>query len=293
MYRDMRVNGPVQIMDYPDFPFRSPISYTHHSKVLEYLHDYAAHFNLLPCIRFQQTLLKISRVENGRTISNQAGWSNPGRYSAPNWPPLEGLNLFSGSVIHSHDYRFREPYIDKRKVVVIGAGPSGIDMALDVASVATEVIFLNRSWNEDEDTVEGIYRHLINISQPSMALLSVSKPTLSFPLYHQQILYFIKTLIGTVQLPTKERMVAEMKEDIEHRKSVYGLKAKDRHLLKSLPLMRAYFELLERDGNLEPTKPVVYKLLEEIIRTRTADPVGYKAINYRLIDDERFEQKGG
>ncbi len=84
-------------------------------------------------------------------------------------------------------------------------------------------------------------------------------------------------------------MVAEMKEDIEHRKSVYGLKAKDRHLLKSLPLMRAYFELLERDGNLEPTKPVVYKLLEEIIRARTADSVGYKSINYRLIDDERFE----
>lgn len=80
-----------------------------------------------------------------------------------------------------------------------------------------------------------------------------------------------------------------MKVDIEHRKSAYGLQSKDRHLLKSLPLMRAYFELLERDGNLEPTKPVVYKLLEEIIRARTADPVGYKAINYRLIDDERFE----
>ena len=84
-------------------------------------------------------------------------------------------------------------------------------------------------------------------------------------------------------------MVAEMKEDIEHRKNVYGLKSKDRHLLKSLPLMRAYFELLERDGNLEPTKPVVYKLLEEIIRARTADPVGYKSINYRLIDDKKFE----
>ena len=272
-------------MDYPDFPFRSPISYTHHSKVLEYLHDYAAHFNLLPCIRFQQTLLKISRVENGDNI--KSGWLvkvlnqqteqvenhhfdvivlSPGRYSAPNWPPLQGLNLFSGSVIHSHDYRFREPYIDKRKVMVIGAGPSGIDMALDVASVATEVIFLNRSvtnfsssnlpvnvrqvrgeihrftgpfsvsakileengeetfaefeevdgvilatgyrlstlgfldlkscglvWNENEDTVEGIYRHLINISQPSMALLSVSKPTLSFPLYHQQVSFLSST----------------------------------------------------------------------------------------------------
>ena len=269
-------------MDYPDFPFRSPISYTHHSKVLEYLHSYAAHFNLLPYIRFQQSLLKISRVEKEEDTT-ESGWLvkvlnqqtketedhhfdvvvlSPGRYSAPNWPPLEGLNLFSGSVIHSHDYRFREPYIDKRKVVVIGAGPSGIDMALDVASVATEVIFLNRSvtsfssnlpanvrqvrgeihrftglssvsvkvfeknreetfaefeevdgvilatgyrlstlgfldlescgldWNEDEDTVEGIYRHLINISQPSMALLSVSKPTLSFPLYHQQVKIF-------------------------------------------------------------------------------------------------------
>lgn len=263
-------------MDFPDFPFKSPISYTHHSKVLEYLNNYTQHFNLLPYIHFQKSLLKISRINTAKEgkdrswlvkvqnqITNQTEEHNfdvvilsPGRYSTPKWPQIEGLNFFSGLVIHSHDYRSREPYSGQR-VVVVGAGPSGIDITLEVASVASEVIFLNRGseaqqypnlpnnilqirgqidcitgpnslkiFKVDEeyldlekvnaiilatgyqlsslacldqescglklnsdDTVEGIYRHLINIRYPSMALLSICKPTLSFPFYHQQVFF--------------------------------------------------------------------------------------------------------
>lgn len=265
-------------MDFPDFPFESAISYTHHNVVLEYLNSYAGHFNILPYIRFRHSLVRISRIQNSGetgswlvTVLDQAANTttdhhfdvvilSTGRYCTPKWPQnLENLESFSGSVIHSHDYRHREPYSGQR-VVVVGAGPSGIDMTLEVASVAKEVIFLKHGtskrafpnlpanvrqvrgeivrfsgptsitlsvlgegdekhpeelvnvdsvilatgyklsclgyldlpscglkFNAEENTVEGLYRQMINICHPSMALLSVCMPTVSFPLFHQQV----------------------------------------------------------------------------------------------------------
>lgn len=99
----------------------------------------------------------------------------------------------------------------------------------------------------------------------------------------------MKTLLGAVKLPSTEEMHAEMEADAAYRKETFGLEAKDRHLLKSIPIMKSYFELLERDAQLEPIKPVVYRLLEEIVKARSIDPVGYKEINYRLLNDEEFE----
>src|SRR4051812_27476516 len=84
-------------------------------------------------------------------------------------------------------------------------------------------------------------------------------------------------------------MYAEMAADALYRKESFGLEAKDRHLLKSIPIMKSYFELLERDAQLKPIKPVVYRLLEEIVKARSIDPVGYKEINYRLLNEEEFE----
>jgi len=45
---------------------------------------------------------------------------------------------FSGEILHSHNYRKPEVFINKT-VVVVGAGPSGLDIALDLAGYATKV----------------------------------------------------------------------------------------------------------------------------------------------------------
>ena len=59
-------------------------------------------------------------------------------YSVPYIPDIPGLNSFEGILMHSHDYRENSKFRDM-KVVVLGAGASGIDIGLEVADVAKEV----------------------------------------------------------------------------------------------------------------------------------------------------------
>lgn len=61
-------------------------------------------------------------------------------YSNPAYPEVPGIQKFRGLKIHSHDYRDSSVFKDK-STVVIGCGPSGLDISFDIAKVAGKVIF--------------------------------------------------------------------------------------------------------------------------------------------------------
>lgn len=45
---------------------------------------------------------------------------------------------FTGMLMHSHDYRSAEPFADK-SVLVLGAGLSGLDIAMELSDVDAKV----------------------------------------------------------------------------------------------------------------------------------------------------------
>lgn len=61
-----------------------------------------------------------------------------GHYSDPFVPDLKGRKQFKGRQWHSHDYREPTRYVGK-KVLVVGAGPSGVDIGAQIVSVASKV----------------------------------------------------------------------------------------------------------------------------------------------------------
>ncbi|XP_055952147.1 uncharacterized protein LOC129988065 isoform X2 [Argiope bruennichi] len=159
MYKNLRTNLPKEVMAYPDFPFQEceGRSFLHHTEVLKYLEDYAKHYGLYEHIKFHKL------IENIRPLKHEDGtveWAVSfsdvvtkeketyiydavmvcnGHYSVPYMPEIEGLNDFKGVIIHSHDYREPQDFKDL-KVVVLGAGASGIDIAIEVSKVAKEVV---------------------------------------------------------------------------------------------------------------------------------------------------------
>lgn len=59
-------------------------------------------------------------------------------FSEPKIPTIPGIETFPGSVMHSHEYRKPDEFAGKR-VIVLGAASSGIDIGIELAGKASHV----------------------------------------------------------------------------------------------------------------------------------------------------------
>ncbi|XP_068780125.1 uncharacterized protein [Struthio camelus] len=159
LYRHLRTNLPKEVMAFPDFPFDADLpSFLPHSDVLAYLERYAAASGVLPHIRFLQLVEDVSPAPEGGWAVTSRGLGTGGRrqtehfdavmvctghYATPILPDIPGLDTFTGQVLHSHEYRHPEPFAGL-SVVLLGAGPSGVDLAQELAPLARSVTLSHR-----------------------------------------------------------------------------------------------------------------------------------------------------
>ncbi|KAI3800444.1 hypothetical protein L1987_28535 [Smallanthus sonchifolius] len=68
-----------------------------------------------------------------------------GHYTQPRLATdIPGIEMWPRKQMHSHNYRVPEPFRDQI-VVVIGSGPSAVDISREIATVAKEVHMSSRS----------------------------------------------------------------------------------------------------------------------------------------------------
>ncbi|XP_060941474.1 uncharacterized protein LOC133019125 [Limanda limanda] len=155
MYRDLRTNLPKEVMMFPDFPFDQQLSsFLPHQQVHSYLERYCQRHAIGPHIRFNTVVEEVktpgggatswevtSRDARGRqeTESFDSVFVCSGHYSDPHVPSVPGIHRFKGAVLHSHAYRFPEPF-SGRTVVVLGAKASGLDISIELAKAGAQVI---------------------------------------------------------------------------------------------------------------------------------------------------------
>ena len=53
-------------------------------------------------------------------------------------PKFEGQDIFRGTIIHSHEYKYNKGF-ENKTVVVVGCGVSGADIAVEVSEVSSKV----------------------------------------------------------------------------------------------------------------------------------------------------------
>ncbi len=122
--------------DYPDYPSRK--------QILNYLKDYAQHFNLYQNIKFDTAVKSLNQnsdstwaVEftDGKTVNYEKVICASGMQWDPVKPSIPGN--FNGQVIHSVEYRNANELKNKR-VLIVGGGNSGCDIACDIGRVAEQ-----------------------------------------------------------------------------------------------------------------------------------------------------------
>jgi len=126
--------------EYPDYPSNK--------QILTYIRDFAGAYDLKSSIQFNSTVKQVSESSGGWKIEvEHAGAIQQYHYrwlvcaNGTNWfknqPEIKGQETFNGEIIHSVDYHNSDKMKGKR-VLVIGAGNSGIDIACDAAFAADE-----------------------------------------------------------------------------------------------------------------------------------------------------------
>ena len=135
----------------PGLPFAAPLPrYVARRDVVAYLVDYARHFELRP--RFGETASSVvprrggwlTSTASGRCFASKLVVVATGANSLPCLPRFAGEDAFAGRIVHSHDYRDAAPFA-RQRVLVVGMGNTGAEIALDLAEHGVAVALSVRS----------------------------------------------------------------------------------------------------------------------------------------------------
>jgi len=139
----------TQFSDYPAPP--DLLGHIAASKYASYLAKYCEAFDVIRHIRFQTTVESVTRCPDGTwsVQTRDADGVHQERFDAvavcsglhqhPCLPNFPGQTTFTGEVLHGARYR-RPAQVAGKKVLIIGAGESGADIAAEVSAHAAETV---------------------------------------------------------------------------------------------------------------------------------------------------------
>ncbi|OMO77850.1 Pyridine nucleotide-disulfide oxidoreductase, class-II [Corchorus capsularis] len=157
-YDRLHLHLEKQFCVLPHLPF--PDSYPRYvskPQFLTYLDDYVSRFNINPLYRRSVESAKFDETSNKWIVNARNSGSGEveefsarflavasGETSDPYTPEIEGLKTFPGEVLHSTQYRNGKAFKDQN-VLVVGAGNSGMEIALDLANHGAKTSIVVRS----------------------------------------------------------------------------------------------------------------------------------------------------
>ena len=143
MYETAHLISSKRMTEFADFPMEDAVAeYPSHRAMRDYFRAFADNFGLRDHYKFNTEVTKVSplgapgdgwhvswRDQEGQHEAEFAGvLIANGTLSEPNMPEFPGT--FDGELIHASEYRYPSQF-DGKRVLVVGAGNSGCDIAVD------------------------------------------------------------------------------------------------------------------------------------------------------------------
>lgn len=161
-YDRLHLHLPKQYCQLPHFPF--PTSYPRYlscEQFVDYLENYREHFGINPVYNIKVTALEFSsdigfwlvtaeqKTSDTDPLKVVRYWARSvvvatGENADPFTPRFSGEEKFSGEISHSMMYRNGAKY-EGKKVLVVGAGNTGMEIALDLANFGAKPTVVARN----------------------------------------------------------------------------------------------------------------------------------------------------
>lgn len=148
VYESAHLISSKRMTEFAEFPMRDEVApYPRHDELKRYFTEFAEHFGLGEHYEFSTRVLRVEKVEGGWDVTTEgAGQRQTRRFAGvliatgtlhhPFQPALPGD--FAGTVMHSAQYKSLEQLRGQR-VLVVGCGNSGADIAVDAVRAAASV----------------------------------------------------------------------------------------------------------------------------------------------------------
>ncbi|XP_006872707.1 PREDICTED: dimethylaniline monooxygenase [N-oxide-forming] 4 [Chrysochloris asiatica] len=163
VYRSLVTNVCKEMSCYSDFPFPEDYpNFMNQTKFWDYLQDFAEHFDLLKYIQFKTTVSSVTKHPDFSVsgqwdvVTEKEGKQNravfdavmvcTGHFLNPHLPleSFPGIDKFKGQILHSQEYKIPEGFQGKR-ILVIGLGNTGGDVAVELSRTAAQVFLSTRT----------------------------------------------------------------------------------------------------------------------------------------------------
>ncbi|RHZ52428.1 hypothetical protein Glove_461g50 [Diversispora epigaea] len=170
IYKNLITNTSKEMTAYSDFPMLAEWpTFLDCPLVEKYIEMYAKKFNLLSHIKLNTKVINVSILDDKRWkikyITQDQNNKNDknnitqneekeeifdyvmvcnGHHHHPQFPKFKGMDNFKGEQIHSRFYNDPEDFKNKR-VLIVGNGSSGLDIAVQLSSVASQIYLSLRS----------------------------------------------------------------------------------------------------------------------------------------------------
>ncbi len=148
MYESAHLISSRTTTEFAEFPMDTTADYPSHRTLVRYFRDFADRFGLTERFRFDTRVTSVSREDDGTWMLRAEGPAGPveqrytgiilanGTLAEPNIPTFRGE--FTGELMHTSEYKTATQLTGKR-VLIIGAGNSGCDIAVDAVHHAASV----------------------------------------------------------------------------------------------------------------------------------------------------------
>ncbi|WP_346839648.1 NAD(P)-binding domain-containing protein [Microbulbifer sp. SAOS-129_SWC] len=283
MYESAHLISSKKMTEFAEFPMPGHVApFPHHRELRDYFRAYAREFGLYDLYEFNTEVVHCERVgDEWQIVTRLVSGDRKGEEQVrlfgglliangtlhhPNRPQLPGY--FAGEVLHSSEYR--DPAIfDGKRVLLVGCGNSGADIAVDAAHRAKSVdISLRRGYYFLPKFIGG-------------------KPT--------------DAVGGKIKLPrfVQQRISAALSRFMLGRPSQYGLPEPDYKMFESHPVINSLILHHIGHGDIQPQGDIAsidgHTVTFRDGRRGDYDMIllatGYK-LHYPFIDDAQLNWQG-
>lgn len=165
-YESLTTNLSSPVMGLSDFqmsPEDYPKALIPHEDVRHFLEAYAAEFSVQDSVLLEHQVQRVAPAGDGSWVVTVKSTGDcqreeafdavvvcTGHYGRPFIPHIEGLDSFPGQVGHSQDYLSTDApgkgmeSVRGKRVLVVGCGPSGGEMAAEISAVAEATVISTR-----------------------------------------------------------------------------------------------------------------------------------------------------